>query len=342
AALVGSLVFTLLGVSWLLLVLAWQYPWVLHFLFFALPAAALFGAAGLCTTWYILQTLHEYPGGLLELMPSTVGRLLNLSPFELLDVLNTTIVMPMYDCIRVFLLVAVDLEEQEREEILLEMSPQFRQNVFQRSVLQLLPRFLQGFLLGTRRSPPSPEGAPASQDQEERQSETPPFAKEERIFNTARSAACPEENRSGDSSAEAREEASKFPPTGRRRLAQRSQSVDNLMDIIRSAEGASRRTKESYVVQKILAQKVSDSALWFSWQSARAQYEEHLGDFVGNTVTSIAAKVTTPPESLLLRLPWHVVRLQLRVASSVVSVFAGGRDTSTEVPLSVSDQKKIE
>ncbi|CAE8690414.1 unnamed protein product, partial [Polarella glacialis] len=121
---------------------------VLHFLFFALPAAALFGAAGLCTTWYILQTLHEYPGGLLELMPSTVGRLLNLSPFELLDVLNTTIVMPMYDCIRVFLLVAVDLEEQEREEILLEMSPQFRQNVFQRSVLQLLPRFLQGFLLG--------------------------------------------------------------------------------------------------------------------------------------------------------------------------------------------------
>ncbi|CAE8742726.1 unnamed protein product [Polarella glacialis] len=323
AALAGSVIFTLLGLSWLLLALAWQYPWVLQFLFFALPAAALFGAAGLCTTWCILQALHEYPGGILELMPSTLPRLLNLSPFELLDVLNTAIVMPMYDCIRVFLFVAVDLEEEEREEILREMSPQFRQNVFQRSVLQLLSRFLQGLLLGARRSSPSPAGEERALLSQEQEPEKPPLATEEH------------------SSAEAREEESKRG-SGRRRLAARSQSVDNLMVIIRSAEGASRRTKESHVVQKILAQKVSDSALWFSWQSARAQYDEHLGDFVDSTVSSLAAKITTPPDHLLLRVPWHVARLQLRVASSVVSVFAGRRDTSMEVPFAVRDQKKIE
>ncbi|CAJ1404390.1 unnamed protein product [Effrenium voratum] len=249
-----------------------QYPWLWHFLKVFCVSTAFFGGALL----FLLSWLAQFwPKDLM----AKAEEGLNLSIFELVEILNRIIMRPLYDAVRVLLLINADLDEGTRKEILEEMSPAFRRRVFQCSVAQLLPHRIQKLIY--KDTPKSCTDKATMQD----------------IF--------------GDKT----EIDPNSPPASSRLARSRSRSLTDLLDFMRTTEVASQKTRQSSVVQKILASKVSDGAIWTMSQGAVHQYESHLSQRVHNLVE----RINKEPETRLLRLPWRILRWEANMAASVLT-----------------------
>eukprot|EP00913_Durusdinium_trenchii_P024809 g23285.t1 len=94
----------------------------------------------------------------------------------------------------------------------------------------------------------------------------------------------------------------------------RSASLSDLLDFMRSVEGASQKTRQSSVLQKILASKVSDGALWTMSQGAVHQYESHLS----GRVHYLLEKISHEPRQRFLKLPWRILHWEVTMAQSVL------------------------
>ena len=265
--LVASMGFALLGSCWMMVVLAWQYPWLLHLLFFAVSTLSFFGLAALCLLLYFIQMAYESEKGALQLLPPEAGKTLNLSIFEIVEVLSRAIMRPLYDWLRVLLLINLDLDEDTRKEILEEMSPEFRRRIFQYSLGQLLPKRLQRFILGRRYS----------------ESKSPGDMQE--LFGN------PTSHR------EKGEKGEKGEIRVRGRSLSRSQSLTDLLAFLKTVDNSP--SKQSSVIEKILASKVADGAIWTMSQGAVHQYESHLSSRVRTFLENVSKK----PENPLLRAP---------------------------------------
>ena len=252
-----------------MVVLAWQYPWLLHLLFFVMSTLTFFGLAALCLLLYLVQMAYESERGALQLLPPSAGKTLNLSLFEILEVLSRAIMRPLYDWVRVLLLINLELDEETRKEILEEMSPEFRRRIFQYSVGQLLPKRLQRFILGRSYSESRAPG-----DLHEL------FESNAQRLSTER----------GDKD---------FRVRGR--SLSRSQSLTDLLAFLRTVDNSqASASKQSSVIEKILASKVADGAIWTMSQGAVHQYESHLS----SRVRTFLENVSKQPENRLLRAPW--------------------------------------
>lgn len=139
--LVVSLLLAFLGYIWVVGVLLWQYPWLLQVLLFTSVATLLFGGSFLCLIFYLIRMRHEQ--GLMQLLPPAAAEVLDLSIFEIVEVVNRQVMRPLYDAIRVLLLINADLDKKTRREILEEMSPEFRRRVFRCSLARLLSTPIQ-------------------------------------------------------------------------------------------------------------------------------------------------------------------------------------------------------
>ena len=263
--LVASMAFALLGSCWMMVVLAWQYPWLLHLLFFVASTLSFFALAAACLLLYFIQMAYESDDGALQLLPQTVGKLLNDSPFEIVEKLSRAIMRPLYDWIRVLLLVNLELDEDTRKEILEEMSPEFRRRVFQYSVGQLLPKRLQRFVLG-------------------------------RNYNQARTP----ENMQDLFEATNAPQNYKGEIRVRGKSLSRSQSLNDLLAFLKTVDNSQASLKQSSVIEKILASKVADGAIWTMSQGAVHQYESHLSGRVRTFLENVSKK----PENRLLRASW--------------------------------------
>ncbi|OLP98581.1 hypothetical protein AK812_SmicGene18953 [Symbiodinium microadriaticum] len=277
--LVASMAFALLGSCWMMVVLAWQYPWLLHLLFFVASTLSFFALAAACLLLYFIQMAYESDDGALQLLPQTVGKLLNDSPFEIVEKLSRAIMRPLYDWIRVLLLVNLELDEDTRKEILEEMSPEFRRRVFQYSVGQLLPKRLQRFVLG-------------------------------RNYNQARTP----ENMQDLFEATNAPQNYKGEIRVRGKSLSRSQSLNDLLAFLKTVDNSQASLKQSSVIEKILASKVADGAIWTMSQGAVHQYESHLSGRVRTFLENVSKK----PENRLLRVPWAVVNWELTAARTVL------------------------
>ena len=180
-------------------------------------AVALFGGSLLCLVFYLVRLKHEQ--GAMQLLPPSAADVLDLSIFEIVEVLNRVIMRPFYDFIRVLLLINADLDEKTRKEILEEMSPEFRRRVFQCSVVSLLPGFLQKLALG--------KDFTASTDNK---------ATMQDLFGY------------GDKTAIG---------VGDESPVRRHRSLTDLLEFMRSVEGSSEKSRQSTVLQKILASTLS-------------------------------------------------------------------------------------
>lgn len=277
--LVASMAFALLGSCWMMVVLAWQYPWLLHLLFFVASTLSFFALAAACLLLYFIQMAYESDDGALQLLPQTVGKLLNDSPFEIVEKLSRAIMRPLYDWIRVLLLVNLELDEDTRKEILEEMSPEFRRRVFQYSVGQLLPKRLQRFVLGRNYN----------------QARTPQNLQD--LFEATNAP----QNYKGEIRV-------------RGKSLSRSQSLNDLLAFLKTVDNSQASLKQSSVIEKILASKVADGAIWTMSQGAVHQYESHLSGRVRTFLENVSKK----PENRLLRVPWAVVNWELTAARTVL------------------------
>ena len=167
--------------------------------------------------FYLVRLKHEK--GAMQLLPPSAADVLDLSIFEIVEVLNRVIMRPFYDFIRVLLLINADLDEKTRKEILEEMSPEFRRRVFQCSVVSLLPGFLQKLTLG--------KDFMASTDNK---------ATMQDLFGY------------GDKTAIG---------VGDESPVRRHRSLTDLLEFMRSVEGSSEKSRQSTVLQKILASTLS-------------------------------------------------------------------------------------
>ncbi|CAL1139126.1 unnamed protein product [Cladocopium goreaui] len=272
--LVASLSLAFLGYVWVVGILLWNYPWLVQLLFFISVAVALFGGSLLCLVFYLVRLKHEQ--GAMQLLPPSAADVLDLSIFEIVEVLNRVIMRPFYDFIRVLLLINADLDEKTRKEILEEMSPEFRRRVFQCSVVSLLPGFLQKLALG--------KDFTASTDNK---------ATMQDLFGY------------GDKTAIG---------VGDESPVRRHRSLTDLLEFMRSVEGSSEKSRQSTVLQKILASKVSDAALCAMSQGAVHQYESHLS----NRVHYLLDIISKEPERRVLKLPWRVLHWEVTMAHSVL------------------------
>eukprot|EP00434_Breviolum_minutum_P001233 symbB.v1.2.001079.t1/scaffold33.1/size517934/31 len=249
---------------------------LLQLLLFTSVAVALFGGSFVCFGFYLLRLKDEK--GAMQLLPPAAAQVLDLSIFEIAEVVNRVVMRPFYDCIRVVLLINADLDENTRKEILEEMSPEFRRRVFQCSLASLLPIHLQKLALG-----------------KDFQASTDNKATMQDLFG------------SGDKMA-----------FGEDSPVRRHRSLTDLLEFMRSVEGSSEKSRQSSVLQKILASKVSDGALWTMSQGAVHQYESHLSQRVHHFLD----KISKEPERRVLRLPWRVLHWEVTVAHSVLTSVA--------------------
>lgn len=269
--LIASLILAFLGYAWVIGVLLWNYPWLLQLLLFTTVAVLFFGGSFVCFLFYLIRMRHEK--GAMQLLPPQATQFLDLSIFEIVEVLNRLVMRPLYDVVRVLLLINVDLDEKTRKEILEEMSPEFRRRVFQCTLAQLLPKSVQKVALGKEYKVVEVDEKATMQD----------------LF--------------GDKM----EIEDCLSP-------KRSASLFDLLDFMRSVEGASQKTRQSSVLQKILASKVSDGALWTMSQGAVHQYESHLS----GRVHYLLEKISHEPRQRFLKLPWRILHWEVTMAQSVL------------------------
>jgi len=291
----ASFAFALLGLCWVFTVLYWKYLWVLQLMGFFFITCAIFGLALCCWTMLILQVLYRYRGaiwhlisgtaaaipeeGLLHLFPAAVISQLNRPVFELLSLANSTFVLPLYNWMRLALLVLFDLSEEDRARLMSEMTREFRKTAFQRPAILALPEVVQWLLLGKKCEPI------ASTDEGDDADDVPAGLRE---FADAA-----------------------YHP-------HRVDSIEQIQALIRAAEEAPHSSRESSILQNILTEKCSGQAAIFMKQTAVSSYDAQLGDVVQGTVdklNTIKESITTPPKRWTLRVPWEVARLSLKGAS---------------------------
>mmetsp|Transcript_5861 Transcript_5861/g.12858 ORF Transcript_5861/g.12858 Transcript_5861/m.12858 type:complete len:338 (+) Transcript_5861:105-1118(+) len=331
--LLASALFSFAGFCWIFVVLAWKYAWLLQFLAFATTALLLFASSAACFAAFVVRMGLHCQDGLLHFMPAPVVALFDHSVFELLHLANRRIVLPLFDWLRLILLVGFELNEEDRRQILNEMNREFREDVFQRPALRVLPVVVQQVLLG-RHWQPAPEARNVD-------SELAPTGDQQ--FGDAL-----EEVTEDDELTAIEEkvgELSALNESPKRQLRERHNSIDQLQNILRRAEAASRASVDSCIVQKVLTEKLSDQAAYVIKGTATHQYEEWVPLVAGNVslvCQRVSERIITPPERIVLRVPWEVARINLKVAGVVWNTFFGAREPveSSEEPL--ADVKKEE
>jgi len=265
-------------------------------------------------------------------MPKILVDSLNNSIFELLHLANRLIILPLFDWLRLILLVGFELNEDDRKEILNEMNREFREDVFQRPALRALPICFQQVLLGRNWRP-----APLEKRKSERYFDGVPEDELNMPSRTPSGSVADEyklvfrdEKEVLDKRVEIEDDSS-TPPSRRRRPRERNNSIDQLQSILRRAEDASRTNMESTVMQRVLSEKLSDQAAYVFRRSVAREYlteYDAVSPFVGQAYEAI----TTPPDRLTLRVPWEVARINIKVATLVWGAVFGTRAPPAEVP----------
>lgn len=99
-------------------------------------------------------------------------------------------------------------------------------------------------------------------------------------------------------------------------------SLNHVLTTIRAAESGSISCKDSSLLQKVLAEQMSDVAVGVMKTGVPRHYDAELADTVHNVigqVHSVHSAVTTPPERMILRVPWEAGRLSLKLTKRIVS-----------------------
>lgn len=306
----AGLFFAFTGVLWVCAVLFWHFPWLLRVAFYAHVTMVFFGLALYLIVTDLVRQLRARlkQMSVAQLAPGKAG-LLSRPLYEVLVELNVSVMQPIVNFVRLLVLVFYDLRDKDRSMLLEEMSPEFREGVFQKPAVMMFPWWLQRFILGAGVPPPRASD-PASFNKEacaEASSRVVPVEDE----CTAASSSSSTIGSSGGSSAST---AATLPPVTQ------SVAVDDALQIIKSAEDAaysSRETPDASVVPQILLGR-----LVFSITSDLARY--NVDAFYHGVVKESVKHVASPPRRFLLRVPWEVVRCTAKVTVFVLRGLLGG------------------
>lgn len=325
----ASILLAVGGATWVSAVLCWHFPWLLQVAFYVQIAAVLFGSSSVLFVAYLKAQLREL--GHLSLLPSA-SDLLRRPLYDVLVEIHDTVMPPVYNIMRLILLVTWNLDDKDRVAILTEMSPTFRRSVFRRSAGSLLPRFLRLTFLGAQseellwREEESTvkwergcsEAFSMTKELEQLEkawveTETPRtqvWGKERRSSSLATSARSPD----GSPSRRARSGS----PVPRYRI-RRAASIHNVLESIKAKENARLFAKDPTMVQKIMLGKLTQHAASASAQVAAYHYDSSLAglDAIKKGVVDC---VTTRPRHLALRVPWEAARFYVRAG---VFIFGG-------------------
>uniref|UniRef100_A0A7S2M4P8 Transmembrane protein n=1 Tax=Zooxanthella nutricula TaxID=1333877 RepID=A0A7S2M4P8_9DINO len=110
-----------------------------------IPWLPLVFAGLLCIIVRVVLLVERY--GLLALLPVPTPRM-QAPLFELMGAIINTTAWVACNVLRVIMLACMELEEDQKKEILTSMDPKFRHYVFQQPLSQLLPWTLRRILLG--------------------------------------------------------------------------------------------------------------------------------------------------------------------------------------------------
>jgi len=319
-----------LGIVWVCGVLLWHFPWLLRVALYAHVAIVLFGLSFLLIATHVYERLRAliHQLGVAQFVPCIVG-LLTRPLYQLLVEFNqSTMWEPFLNVVRLLLLAFYDLGDTDRTRILEEMTPAFREAVFQRPALLLLPRVLQCFALGVKNleeleaslfkmPPPCPcDAAHGDKD----------------IISTAPLVLSPEQDGScGDSCCNSYDRCASSsgctaePPLPTASHQEPSISVDDMLLCMKSAEDAARSLgvcPDPSLVQKILLSRIA-----YNVTSSVAEYscDAFYNSVVQGTYVSVSQcgkraidRMTSPPHRLLLRVPWEAARFTAKATKFVL------------------------
>jgi hypothetical protein len=309
-----SAAFASAGCLWVFLVLFWQYRWLLKAFVFCTCTSIIFGLAFACLLLslacitiqqrdkifaVIARTIHGIvpEDGLLQLLPPSTSTILNRTMFELLHLLNSTLVIPLCNWLRLILLVTADLRETEREHLLSEMDREFRQDAFRRPAYRMLPDVAQRILIGEKWKP-----CPAINEEDD--ARYVHMATSPSIIDDVDDEECNEDTQ---------------------HMPRRRSSVDGLQTLIRNASAANGENSSlrSPVMKRIIQQRMADQTLGFYTQGAISLYESQLSGVVEQTmvrINDVKEAVTTPPERWTLWIPWEITRRSLNLSGRILGI----------------------
>lgn len=240
--------------------------------------------------------------GLVALLPCFVTSVLHRPLFELLGSIINAAAVTACNLLRVAMLACMELDDEQRMEILTGMDPKFRHCVFQEPFGLLLPWWLRRILFGRTailsskvvngsKSAPTASGAANAYG-----SSTFPSS----AMSSIRRLKIPENS---VMSAEGCSKSSQVQPA-----LQRKGTADSLLELVRGMEGIARTsgaTEDVSVLERILTEKMMGRTVWAARSlasSAQAQafktlrYSQEkvseIGEGVREVVSDPRAKVT--------------------------------------------------
>jgi len=130
-----GVVLAVMGSSWATVELCSSHPWLI-----------LLGASYFCILGHCWTALRSQ--GLLGILPSWVTDALGRPVFESARIAAADGVLVGVNTVRLLLLAIGDLDEEQRAQVLEELSEDYRRDCFQKPSFTLLPRWLQHLLVG--------------------------------------------------------------------------------------------------------------------------------------------------------------------------------------------------
>jgi len=314
--LVACLALTSFGSAWLSCVLCWNFPWLLPF-----------AGAGGCLALRIMQALCC--SGFLSLLPVSVTQTLDLPPYVLIQKGVIAILLPLLSWVRLVLLATVQLDEEQRELILAELDEEFRREAFYRPTITQLPGLVRLVLLGNdglskasvalASNSLRPRWSPTYQNMSDGDSQ---------LSETPRS----DVGGSGTS------------------IPRRSLSTENLLQLLRNTDPSHPASeKKQASLQKMFDEKLVDHAMRTVVNGGLRSYDMLVSpavQTVAGTIGSAYESVTTPPSRVVMRIPWEVTRLTLKVWSlplyAASAVLSSGTKASVEDKMQPTEEDKMQ
>eukprot|EP00929_Paragymnodinium_shiwhaense_P064900 TRINITY_DN32591_c0_g1_i1.p1 TRINITY_DN32591_c0_g1~~TRINITY_DN32591_c0_g1_i1.p1 ORF type:complete len:392 (-),score=65.36 TRINITY_DN32591_c0_g1_i1:121-1296(-) len=314
--LLASFGFASLGFGWVFIVVCFHYPEIAKLLFFMGSAAFLFSLSFGLFALFVVNTLYDYGlgAGLLQHLPERFSQQLQRPPFELLRDAHEFILLPIFAWVRVVVLVAAELDDADRATILGELDEEFRKDVFRRPAVRMLPSFVQRFLLGKNWKPRQKKAAAnQSKPVEDSGLQTP----QERTHSSPPSSVGPPPDGLLDEMIQAarqRQVSDAVSDATDENVMSHARSVDELLQMLRCAEGAARKSKQSSILQRILTEKITDNATMAMRHTAAPALHG-----VQRQIDRFQEALEKPPERIILRLPWRVTKFYVDSCSAVVN-----------------------
>jgi len=252
--------------------------------------------------------------------------------YEVLADMKDVVMPPIYNCMRLCMLIMLDLDDNDRVVILKEMCPNFRQNVFQRPVGSLLPFFLRlTFLDAQSEGLFLHEGGGPAEGGGAGDSEAPSMTKESEQLeellveekDTHETHVVEKTNCSSTVSTSANTpdgSPSRKAKHGDSSETHRKTSVEEVLQSIKTIENARLAAKGPTRVQKIMLGKLAGQAASASGQVAAYHCEYHYDTSLAGLHAikqGVLDFVKSAPRRWALKLPWMVAGIYARAGTFI-------------------------